>query len=127
MGSGKIDYEALNESLLTQIAVDADEDWDDLFTMLEPVQTSAGVELHEYLTYLSQRVKNMRRKFNIVTRHYLPDSQEYYYTVQNYTYEMFKYLKNHYRTAITPLCIGVYEKDLSERDKKQFKEKAQEN
>lgn len=127
MASGKIDYKQLNESLLTQIAVDADENWDDLFTMLESVKTSDGVELHEYLTYLAKRVKLMRRKFNIVSRHYMPDTQQYYYHVDNYTYNMFKYLRERYPVAITYMTIGVYEKDLSERDQKQFKEKSQEN
>lgn len=121
------DYEGLNESLLTEIAVAADEDWDDLFTMLEPVNPKDGVELHEYLTMLSKRIKTMSRKFNTVRRLYLPDTKEYYYTVQNYTYDVFKYLRSHYPVAVTYLNIGVYEKDLSERDRKSFKEKAREN
>lgn len=121
------DYGALNESLLTQIAVDADEDWDSLFTMLEPVRPADGVELHEYLTLLLKRIRFMRRRFNIVKRHYIPDLQLYYYQVDNYTYEMFKYLRSHYPTAVTYMSLGVYEKDLSERDRKLFKEKAEEN
>lgn len=121
------DYEGLNESLLTEIAVAADEDWDDLFTMLEPIDPRGGEEVYAFLTMLSKRVKYMRRRFNIVSRHYAPQQKEHYYIVQNYTYNMYKYLTKHYKVAATYMNIGVYENDLSERDQKLFKGKAEEN
>lgn len=120
-------WEVKNERLLTEIAVLADEDWDDIITMLEPIDPRGGEEVYAFLTMLSERVKYMRRRFNIVSRHYAPKQKEYYYIVQNYTYNMYKYLTKHYNVAATYLNIGIYENDLSERDQKLFKEKAEEN
>lgn len=107
------------EDMLDQVWLLAD-DWSacsDMVAEQPPTPT-----LHEYLTLLIPRLKNMRRDFNWVEIMLVQGSSNIY-KVHNYTYKMYRYLTKKYPEAVTvtPPFIAIPEDVLTEEDRDQFR------
>lgn len=98
------------DQMLDQVAEYA-EDWEQCINMIEAEPESK--ELHEYLTLLVPRLQLMQRRFNRVEY----DAKNRWWKIKNYTYKMWKYMKQKYDPVITPNTIIVEDEALTLTDR----------
>lgn len=86
-------WEQQLDQMLDQVA-DYAEGWDELLEMVASAdKPSERKTLRDYLEYLVPRLKQMRRVFNRVEY----DAKTESFTIYNYTFAMFKYMREAYQ------------------------------
>lgn len=93
--------------------VDYAEDWDELLEMLA---IAKGPLLKSYLEKLIPRLGKLNRKFNRVEKVLFKEGN--YWSIQNYSYEVYKYFMTKYPDAVvcTPMCLYLIEDRLTQKD-----------
>lgn len=104
-------------------ALDYAEDWPAMIDMLSEAEVTGDRRvLHDYLEYLTSRLRLMRRRFNWVHESRQPHGPTTC-SIYNYTYKMYEYMTRRYqdKLVVTPNRIVIEWDQLTEADREKFR------